>query len=157
MFTSIQPFRLKVTGRIKHFISAFGEHVIGAEVDKAINKASNTLGINLIEYTVAPQVNAPDGGLPFHEWFVEFDKVPDNLDQLASLIDDNLQELNIYYKDLIDGNILRTVKITPLRSSAFRQYMASQGKLGGQNKVPRLSNDREIADRLEGWKVIVGV
>ena len=155
MFTSTHPYRLKVTGRIKHFISAFGEHVIGAEVDKAINQASNTLGINLIEYTVAPQVNARDGGLPYHEWFVEFDQVPDDLNQLAHHIDDNLQNLNIYYKDLIDGNILRTLKVTPLRKSAFRDYMASQGKLGGQNKVPRLSNDRSIADQLEQWEIRV--
>ncbi|MBT8219952.1 MAG: GH3 auxin-responsive promoter family protein [Bacteroidia bacterium] len=151
MFTCVNPYRLRVTGRIKHFISAFGEHVIGAEVDKAINQASDEMGINLIEYTVAPEVNAPDGGLPYHEWFIEFDYVPERMEELSMKIDQNLQNLNIYYKDLIAGNILRTLKITPLCKSAFRNYMASQGKLGGQNKVPRLSNDRRIADALKKY------
>lgn len=155
MFTSTAPYRLKVTGRIKHFISAFGEHVISAEVDKAIQTAATQLDIKLIEYTVAPQVNPSEGGLPYHEWFVEFDdsKALEQIEELAQKIDTHLQSQNIYYKDLIAGKILRSLVITPLRKGAFREYMASMGKLGGQNKVPRLSNDRYLADDLVKWKL----
>jgi len=147
-FVNKKPYRLVVTGRIKHFISAFGEHVIGEEVEKAMKFAVEKFSeVGIIEFTVAPQVT-PKEGLPLHEWYVEFASPPHNLAQYELEIDDNLQKLNAYYEDLIVGKILRPLKIIPLRKDAFRDYMKSKGKLGGQNKVPRLSNDRQIADEL---------
>jgi hypothetical protein len=149
-FVSLNPYRLIVTGRVKHFISAFGEHVIGKEVDAAMLAAAKTAGVGIVEYTVAPQVSPPEGGLPYHEWFVEFDHDPADLLRFAQLLDDEMVKQNIYYEDLIKGNILRPLKITPLPRDAFRHYMKSLGKLGGQNKVPRLSNDRKLVEGLLG-------
>lgn len=147
-FVSKNPYRLIVTGRIKHFISAFGEHVIGEEVEKAMKYTMEKFPeVELVEFTVAPQVT-PQEGLPHHEWLVEFSKVPSNLEAFSLALDKYMRELNVYYDDLIAGNILRTLIITPLRKGAFIDYMKSQGKLGGQNKVPRLSNDRAIADAI---------
>ncbi|MBK8562666.1 MAG: GH3 auxin-responsive promoter family protein [Saprospiraceae bacterium] len=147
-FVSLNPYRLIVTGRVKHFISAFGEHVIGKEVDAAMLAVSRAEGVGIVEFTVAPQVSPLEGGLPYHEWFVEFDQTPVDLLRFAQLLDDEMVKQNIYYEDLIKGNILRSLKITPLHRDAFRHYMKSQGKLGGQNKVPRLSNDRKLVDKL---------
>ena len=147
MFTSLKPHRIIVTGRINHFISAFGEHVIGKEVEEALLKATINQKIQVTEFTVAPQVN-PAIGLPYHEWFIEFENTPENLNQLACLIDEALQAQNIYYKDLISGHILQTLKISAVKKDGFKAYMQSQGKLGGQNKLPRLSNNRNIADFL---------
>jgi hypothetical protein len=149
-FTSLNPYRLIVTGRVKHFISAFGEHVIGKEVDAAMLAVSQELGVKVVEFTVAPQVSPPEGGLPYHEWFVEFDDAPDDLERFAQLLDNEMVRQNIYYADLISGHILRPLKITALARDAFRNYMKSQGKLGGQNKVPRLSNDRKLVKNLAG-------
>lgn len=146
-FVSINPHRIKVTGRIKHFISAFGEHVIGSEVEKAINSQTTGTSIAINEFTVAPQIT-PESGLPYHEWFIEFDNKPDDLADFASKVDAALQQLNSYYFDLISGKILRPLKITLIEKGGFNNYMKSIGKLGGQNKVPRLSNDRKIADEL---------
>lgn len=147
-FVSKDPYRLVVSGRIKHFISAFGEHVIGKEVEESLLPVANAAGIRITEFTVAPQVTPLEGGLPYHEWFIEFDNAPVDLEQFALQVDAAMRLQNIYYDDLIAGNILRTLKIRPLRRDAFREYMKSEGKLGGQNKVPRLSNDRKIADWL---------
>jgi hypothetical protein len=148
-FISKNPYRLLVTGRIKHFISAFGEHVIGEEVEKAMKKAMHQFKeVKLVEFTVAPQVT-PKEGLPLHEWYVEFGRVPGDLRAFEKIIDEELQKLNSYYFDLVSGAILRPLKIKNLSKGAFQEYMRSQGKLGGQNKVPRLSNGREIADFLE--------
>jgi len=147
-FVSKDPYRIIVSGRVKHFISAFGEHVIGKEVEESIMPVANALGVHIVEFTVAPQVNPADGGLPYHEWFVEFDTPPTDLNDFALAVDARMRVQNIYYDDLIKGNILRPLKINSLRRNAFRDYMKSQGKLGGQNKVPRLSNDRKIADFL---------
>ena len=147
-FTSLKPFRIIVSGRIKHYISAFGEHVIGKEVEQALQEAtSNNNNILVSEFTVAPQIN-PEQGLPYHEWFVEFEKEADNLEILASKIDESLQNQNSYYKDLIQGKVLQPLKITTVKHEGFKDYMKSVGKLGGQNKLPRLSNDRKIADAL---------
>lgn len=147
-FVSKNPYRLVVSGRIKHFISAFGEHVIGEEVEKAMSTAVQKFPeTELVEFTVAPQVT-PYEGLPHHEWFIEFAKEPNDKEGFAVVLDDALRSLNVYYDDLIRGNILRKLKITPVRRGAFIDYMKSQGKLGGQNKLPRLSNDRKIADVL---------
>lgn len=148
-FVSKAPYRLLVTGRIKHFISAFGEHVIGEEVEKAMKFTMEKFPeAELIEFTVAPQVT-PAEGLPHHEWFIEFAKAPANLEAFSLELDNQLRKLNVYYDDLITGNILRTLKVTSLEKNAFIDYMKSLGKLGGQNKVPRLSNDRKIAVELE--------
>lgn len=152
-FVSKNPYRLLVTGRIKHFISAFGEHVIGKEVERAMNQVAQQLNAKVIEFTVAPQVTPPDNSTPYHEWFVEFEETPTDLSQFATLLDKAMVQQNIYYQDLIDGNILQPLKVTPLKKGSFRGYMKSQGKLGGQNKVPRLSNDRKIAEVLENYKI----
>ncbi|WP_406685324.1 GH3 auxin-responsive promoter family protein [Seonamhaeicola sp. MEBiC1930] len=142
-FTSIKPYRVIVSGRIKHFISAFGEHVIGKEVEQAIQEVSTNTGISITEFTVAPQIN-PKKGLPYHEWFIEFEEEPKDLDALAKKIDESLQKQNTYYFDLIEGKVLQTLKITTVKKDGFKMYMKSIGKLGGQNKLPRLSNDRKI-------------
>ena len=146
-FVSINPYKILVTGRIKHFISAFGEHIITEEVEKALMKAAQEQHAEVVEFTVAPQVS-PDKGLPYHEWFIEFHKQPDDLERFRLAIDDSLQKQNIYYRDLISGNVLQPLKIRLLRKNAFISYMRSLGKLGGQNKVPRLSNDRMLVDEL---------
>jgi hypothetical protein len=147
-FVSKKPYRLLVTGRIKHFISAFGEHVIGEEVEKAMKLTMAKFPeVELAEFTVAPNV-APTEGLPHHEWLIEFSKLPSDTQAFSLELDNQMRQCNVYYDDLITGSILRTLKITALKKNAFIEYMKSQGKLGGQNKVPRLSNDRKIADDL---------
>lgn len=147
-FVSKNPYKILVTGRIKHFISAFGEHVIGEEVEQALLSVANEQGVGITEFTVAPQVNPGDGELPYHEWFIEFSKAPEDLIAFSKKVDKALQEKNIYYFDLIEGKILQPLVIRTLQKDAFVTYMRSEGKLGGQNKVPRLSNDRKIADSL---------
>lgn len=146
-FVSVKPYRIRVTGRITHYISAFGEHVIGKEVDDALMDAAAENNIKIVEYTVAPQVD-PESGPPYHEWFIEFHTEPDSTEDFSLKLDSFMRKKNIYYDDLIAGKILRPLKITSLPKGAFIQYMKSQGKLGGQNKVPRLANDRKIADEL---------
>lgn len=151
-FVSSNPYRLVVSGRIKHFISAFGEHVIGEEVEKAMKFTMQKFPeVELVEFTVAPNV-APAEGMPHHEWLIEFANAPHELGAFSRELDNQLRALNVYYDDLIGGNILRTLMITPLRKNAFIDYMKSKGKLGGQNKVPRLSNDRNIAGELNRLK-----
>jgi hypothetical protein len=147
-FTSLNPYRVVVTGRIKHFISAFGEHVIGEEVEFSLMKAAEETNTRIVEFTVAPLV-AADAGKSYHEWFVEFEELPADLNSFAEKVDQFMRAKNIYYDDLIKGNILRPLVIRPLKKNAFIDYMRAQGKLGGQNKVPRLSNDRKIAAELE--------
>lgn len=144
-FTSIQPYKIVVSGRIKHFTSAFGEHVIAHEVEQALQRTQEKYKASITEFTVAPQVN-PLNGLPYHEWFIEFEQLPDNLTAFADELDQQMQKQNVYYKDLITGNILRNLVLTPIVKDGFQTYMKSIGKLGGQNKVPRLANDRSIAD-----------
>ncbi|MBL0742849.1 GH3 auxin-responsive promoter family protein [Chryseolinea lacunae] len=147
-FVSKNPYRIEVTGRIKHFISAFGEHVIGEEVEKAMKYTMEKFpGVELVEFTVAPHVT-PTEGLPHHEWYIEFAKAPGNLEAFSQELDNQLRQLNVYYDDLISGSILSRLRIRDMRRNAFIDYMKSQGKLGGQNKVPRLSNDRKIASAL---------
>lgn len=150
-FVSLAPYRLVVSGRVKHFISAFGEHVIAKEVETAMIETSIQFGAKIIEFTVAPQVSPTDSPLPYHEWFVEFDQAPDTMTRFSQALDERMCEQNIYYKDLIDGNILVPIKIRMMQKNTFRLYMESEGKLGGQNKVPRLSNDRKIADKLQQY------
>lgn len=152
-FTSLKPYRVIVSGRIKHFISAFGEHVIGKEVEQALQEAVQGTQIQVTEFTVAPEIN-PSSGLPYHEWFIEFENKPDNLTAFATKIDLALQQQNSYYLDLIDGKVLRPLKITTVSKNGFKAYMKSKGKLGGQNKLPRLSNNREIANALIKLKLL---
>lgn len=151
-FVSTEPYKLVVTGRIKHFTSAFGEHVIAEEVEFALKQACEKFNAEVVEFTVAPQVTPPQGGLPYHEWFIEFATPPTDMAGFSATIDTALQQKNTYYKDLITGNILRPLVLTALQKDAFINYMKAEGKLGGQNKVPRLSNDRKIADKLENYK-----
>jgi len=147
-FVSKEPYRLVVTGRIKHFISAFGEHVIGEEVEQAMRTACmHHPETAVTEFTVAPQVT-PTDGLPHHEWLIAFSRLPNDPEAFRLRLDEALRGLNVYYDDLISGSILRPLVISPLQADAFIHFMRAQGKLGGQNKVPRLSNDRRIADAL---------
>lgn len=153
-FVSKNPYRIIVSGRIKHFISAFGEHVIGEEVEKAMKATMEQFPeVELVEFTVAPQVT-PKDGLPHHEWLVEFANPPSDIKAFSEKLDDHLRTLNVYYDDLITGNILRTLVITSLKRNSFIEYMKSLGKLGGQNKVPRLSNDRKIADAIGVYSIV---
>jgi len=147
-FTSLKPYRIIVSGRIKHFISAFGEHVIAKEVESALQEATENSEIRINEFTVAPQIN-PTSGLPYHEWFIEFENEPNNLEEFALKTDNAMRKQNIYYDDLIVGKVLRTLVITKVIKNGFQEYMKSIGKLGGQNKLPRLSDNRTIADKLE--------
>ncbi|MBL3656586.1 GH3 auxin-responsive promoter family protein [Fulvivirga sediminis] len=152
-FVSKYPHRLLVTGRIKHFISAFGEHVIGEEVEKAMKFTLEKFPeAEIVEFTVAPQVT-PTEGLPLHEWYIEFSNAPSDLKAFEKELNSQLQKLNTYYDDLLSGNILRNLEVVELKRDSFINYMKSQGKLGGQNKVPRLSNDRKIADALINYRV----
>ncbi|WP_418508820.1 GH3 family domain-containing protein [Corallibacter sp.] len=152
MFTSIKPYRVVVSGRIKHFISAFGEHVIGKEVEQAMQEAISGTDVQVSEFTVAPQIN-PISGLPYHEWFVEFETEPNNILEFAKTLDKSLQKQNSYYFDLIQGSVLKTLEINKIQKDGFQNYMKSIGKLGGQNKLPRLSNDRKIADALKPFSL----
>lgn len=148
-FTSLKPYRVIVSGRIKHFISAFGEHVIAKEVESALQEAMKNTTISVNEFTVAPQIASPFGELPYHEWFIEFENEPNNLQEFALLVDKAMQKQNSYYEDLIVGKVLQPLKVTKVSKNGFQKYMKSIGKLGGQNKLPRLSNDRIIANKLQ--------
>ncbi|MCB0462012.1 MAG: GH3 auxin-responsive promoter family protein [Flavobacteriaceae bacterium] len=149
-FTSLNPHKVIVTGRIKHFISAFGEHVIGKEVEQAMQEATKKFNVNMTEFTVAPKLN-PTNGLPYHEWFIEFEAKPKNIDKIEAFIDQSMQNQNTYYFDLIKGKVLQPLKISVVEKNGFNKYMSTIGKLGGQNKVPRLANDRKIADILSKY------
>ncbi len=149
-FVSVDPYRIIVTGRIKHFISAFGEHVIGEEVEQAILKVNNEMGASVVEFTVAPYIQQGEGK-SYHEWFIEFEKAPADMHLYSQKLNQYMCEKNVYYQDLMDGKILAPLQITSLDKNAFINYMRSLGKLGGQNKVPRLSNDRNIADGLTDY------
>lgn len=151
-FVSTNPYRIIVTGRTKHFISAFGEHVIGEEVEAALLDAAAKENVQIIEFTVAPMI-AQDGGKSFHEWLIEFEHTPADMVAFAKKVNDNLRTKNVYYDDLIAGNILEPLNISVVKKHGFIDYMKSIGKLGGQNKVPRLSNDRNIADAMKEWIV----
>lgn len=148
-FVSLNPYRIVISGRIKHFTSAFGEHVIGEEVDFALQKACEELGAKVNEFHVAPQVNPAAGEIAYHEWFVEFEEEFSDVVLLEKTIDKYLQNKNSYYKDLREGEMLSMLRISPTKPNAFNEYMKSQGKLGGQNKLPRLANDRKLADELK--------
>ena len=149
-FVSVDPYKIIVSGRVKHFTSAFGEHVIAEEVEKSLQESIVRFPAEVNEFHVAPQVN-PDNGLPYHEWLIEFEKEPENITDFRKMVDDSLQNHNSYYKDLIVGGVLKPLVVTRISKNGFRSYMKSIGKLGGQNKVPRLANDRKIADKLSAF------
>lgn len=151
-FISTEPYRLLVTGRIKHFISAFGEHVIGEEVEQAMLKASNEEQAKITEFTVAPMIQQ-EKGKSCHEWFIEFEQEPADMQRFIRSLELNLRQKNVYYDDLISGNILMQLQVRKVQKNGFIDYMRSIGKLGGQNKVPRLSNDRMLADGLRPFLV----
>ncbi len=151
-FVSTNPYRLMVTGRTKHYISAFGEHVISEEVEAALLKAAQEENIQIVEFTVAPMVQQGEGK-SYHEWFIEFAEMPKDVCLFAEKVDNNLRKKNVYYDDLINGNILQKLQVRTVQKNGFINYMKSIGKLGGQNKLPRLSNDRKIADELEPYIV----
>lgn len=151
-FTSNEPYRVIVSGRIKHFISAFGEHVIGKEVEQALKEAIANTAVTVNEFTVAPQINPPEG-LPYHEWFIEFENEPTDELTFIEKLENSLQKQNSYYFDLIEGKVLRPLVISKVKKDGFQSYMKSIGKLGGQNKIPRLSNDRKIAEGLNDLKL----
>ena len=153
-FISLKPFKIIVSGRIKHFISAFGEHVISKEVEEAMKQAIEGTDASINEFTVAPQINPEEKELPYHEWLIEFEHPPSDIKKFISILDKSLQQQNTYYFDLIEGKILQTLKITQIKKDGFQEYMKSIGKLGGQNKVQRLSNDRKVADGLRSWSIM---
>ena len=153
-FTSVKPYRLRVTGRVKHFISAFGEHVIAKEVEEAMRRAVERFGVRIAEFSVAPCVNPPRG-LPYHEWLVEFVEPPADAGAFIRFIDEQMQEQNIYYRDLIQGKILRPAVLRRVKPGGFNRFMADAGKLGGQNKIPRLKNDRSVAERMHALGLIL--
>ncbi|GGW38860.1 GH3 auxin-responsive promoter family protein [Arenibacter certesii] len=152
-FISVNPYKIIVSGRIKHFISAFGEHVIGKEVEEAMKQAIEETDARINEFTVAPQINPEGKELPYHEWFIEFEQLPSDPEKFSQILDTSLQQQNSYYFDLIKGKILQPLKITQIKKDGFQGYMKSIGKLGGQNKVQRLSNDRNVADGLREFKI----
>ena len=152
-FISKNPHRILVSGRTKHFTSAFGEHVIAFEVEEAMKATVEKFPAQITEFHLAPQVNPENGALPYHEWFIEFEKEPENLEDFRQNLDLEMRKRNTYYDDLISGNILQALKITKLQKNAFQEYAKSEGKLGGQNKIPRLANDRKIGDFLKNFKI----
>uniref|UniRef100_UPI00123DB64E GH3 family domain-containing protein n=1 Tax=Arenibacter lacus TaxID=2608629 RepID=UPI00123DB64E len=152
-FISLKPYKIIVSGRIKHFISAFGEHVIGKEVEEAMRQAIEATDARINEFTVAPQINPSGEELPYHEWLIEFEQLPTDLEKFNQILDTSLQKQNTYYFDLIKGKILQRLKITQIKKDGFQEYMKSIGKLGGQNKVQRLSNDRKVAEGLDAFRV----
>ena len=151
-FISKNPHRVLVSGRTKHFTSAFGEHVIAFEVEEAMKATVAKHPAQITEFHLAPQVTPENKELPYHEWFIEFEKQPEDLEEFRKTLDLEMRERNVYYDDLISGNILQSLKISCLAKNAFQEYAKAEGKLGGQNKIPRLANDRKIADILEKFK-----
>ena len=146
-FTSTRPYRIIVSGRIKHFLSAFGEHVIAEEVENSMKIATKDHGVTIREFTVAPNIN-PKEGLPCHEWYIEFETQPKDIIAFSKTLETEMLNQNIYYRDLIHGSIIKPLEVISVKKDGFNDYMRSVGRLGGQNKVPRLSNDRKIADKL---------
>ncbi|RKN82784.1 GH3 family domain-containing protein [Ulvibacterium marinum] len=151
-FISVNPYKVIVSGRIKHFLSAFGEHVIAKEVEEAMQQAIVATDARINEFTVAPQISPAKDELPYHEWLIEFENEPSEMGKFIETLDISLQKQNSYYFDLIDGKILQPLKITQIQKGGFQKYMKSIGKLGGQNKVQRLANDRKVADVLSAYK-----
>ena len=152
-FVSTDPYRVIVSGRIKHFISAFGEHVIAKEVEQAMKVVSEEFKAKVREFSVAPQLEVRDGELPYHEWFIEFEEIPSAMEKIALRLDEEMKKQNSYYDDLIEGKVLQPLKISPVSPGGFNGFMKKTGKLGGQNKVQRLANDRRVAEGLSEFLI----
>lgn len=150
-FTSLDPYKIVVSGRVKHYTSAFGEHVIAEEAEKAMAYTAEVCRAEVTEFHLAPEVSPKAGELPYHEWFVEFSKEPEDEAKFIAELNRKMCELNSYYKDLINGKMLQCLKLRKIEKGGFTDYMKSVGKLGGQNKLPRLANDRKVAKALEKW------
>ena len=145
VFTSLVPPKILVTGRYKHFISAFGEHVIASEVEQSLAETSNFFNVIISEFTVAPKLENA-GNLPCHEWCIEVEKGDFNMEEFSKSLNSAVCNKNIYYRDLIEGKVLKELEIVVVKKGAFKNYMKAKGKLGGQNKIPRLSNNRELIE-----------
>lgn len=146
-FVSLKPYRIIVTGRCKHFISAFGEHVINEEVENSLAQVAKEQNAIIAEFTVAPQMQQ-NNERPYHQWLIEFNKAPQNINMFAKELDKKMRQKNVYYDELVEGNILQTLKIVSLPKGTFQAYMKSIGRLGGQNKIPHLANNRKIVDAI---------
>jgi len=150
-FTGTDPPRLVVTGRTKHFLSAFGEHLIVEEAEEAVRTACERTGARVLDFTAAPVFPEKSGELPRHEWLIEFETPPADLSAFERALDERLAELNADYAvHRSDDASLLAPQVTVLRPGSFYAFMKARGKLGGQNKVPRLKNDREFAEMLHG-------
>ncbi len=149
-FTSLQPFRIKVTGRTKHHINVFGEELMVENTDVALAKTCETLHCEVVDYTVAPIfMNGKEKGA--HEWMIEFKKHPDNMANFSALLDKNIQHLNSDYEAKRFNNMtLNPLVVNVARTNLFYDWLKQQDKLGGQHKVPRLSNERKFLEALKG-------
>ena len=153
-FTSLNPYRVIVTGRVTQFLSAFGEHVIVKEVELAVEKACLKTGETVNEFTVAPKFKK-GSEMACHEWFIEFAKEDPDIQTFQTTIDLELQKQNKYYHDLIAGKIIAPAKVNTVEKGGFNKYMKSIGKLGGQNKIPKISNNRKLADQLNKLNLVI--
>jgi len=152
-FITDNPYRVVVTGRIKHFISAFGEHVITEEIENAMQYALRKHPETVLsEFTVAPQVSKQPGVPSYHEWLIEFVRPPQSMPYFAKDLEQALRQMNTYYDDLVTGKVLQPLQITKLTHGTFTKYMKAEKKLGGQNKVVHLANDRALADALRAYQ-----
>ncbi|MBD0286172.1 MAG: GH3 auxin-responsive promoter family protein [Flavisolibacter sp.] len=147
-FKTVFPHRFEITGRIAQYISAFGEHVTLEEADKSISEAVNETGTTLVDYTVAPNIKK-DGSIPYHEWFVEFGKPPADIAAFEKLLDKKICNRNFSYKDLVVNKAIEPLKINIVRPNGFIDFLRHTGKTGLQQKVPHLSNDYKLANRLK--------
>lgn len=148
-FTTLAPHRIKVSGRLKQYINAFGEEVISDNTDKAISKSCIEFGVNMKEYTAAP-IYMSDKNSGAHEWLIEFDENPIDMMAFTISLDKNLQSLNSDYEAKRHKNIaLGLPQITAVKKACFHEWLKRKGKLGGQHKVPRLSNERKLVEELK--------
>jgi len=152
MFVNLNPYKIVITGRIKHYISAFGEHVISKEVETALDLCLTKFGGEVFSFTVCPNIS-PKNGLPHHDWFIEFIKKPTNFSSFCEYLDTSLRKQNIYYNDLVKNNIIKPLVVNCVKVGSFNNYMKSIDKLGGQNKCPSISNDRKIGNFLSNYLI----
>ena len=148
-FVSLAPYRIKVSGRLKQYINAFGEELIADNSDQAIAATCKSFGVSIKEYTAAP-VYMSDENTGAHEWLIEFDKAPNDLIAFTKTLDENLKAVNSDYEAKRHKDIaLRLPQITAVATGCFHEWLKRKGKLGGQHKVPRLSNDRLYVDDIK--------
>lgn len=144
-FVSLNPYKIKMVGRISQFISAFGEHIVASDVDEVMARASYNSDAIIKEFTVAPEITDLKKR---HLWLIEFEKEASSVADFAKSLDEEMKRQNFHYRDLIDGRVISPLQVIPIKSDSFRKYLKQKGALGGQNKVPRLSNTMEIANDL---------